>query len=112
MNRKMTYLFGLVGFFMMWGVFGFAAAAPREEPSLQVTAPSVLDTPAFQRETESAVIPVTGKTQPVWTEIVGFYGLIGLAALFLILALLTFANRLTAPAVHRKAPTSQEPHKD
>ena len=112
MNRKMTYVFGLVGFFMMWGVFGFAAAAPRADPNLQATVPSVVDTPVFQPETESAGIPVTGDTQPVWREIVGFYGSIGIAALFLILGLLSFANKSTAPAVQRKAPPSEETHKD
>ena len=108
MDRKMTYVFGLVGFFMLWGVFGFAAAAPRAEPNLQATAPSIVDTPVLPGETESAGIPVTGDTQPAWREIVGFYGLIGLAALFLILALLSFANKSTAPAVERKVPPSEE----
>ena len=112
MDRKMTYVFGLVGFFMLWGVFGFAAAAPRAEPNIQATAPSIVDTPVLPGETESAGIPVTGDTQPAWREIVGFYGLIGLAALFLILALLSFANKSTAPTAGRKVPPSEETHEN
>jgi hypothetical protein len=112
MNRKMIYVFGLVGFFLMWGVFGFAAAAPRGEADLEATLQPVENTPILPAETEAVGIPVTGETEPVWIEVVGFYGLIGLAAMFLILALLSFANKLTAPAVERKGPPSEETHKN
>ena len=111
MNQKMIYIFSLVGFFLLWGVFGFAAAAPREAIQLQGTVPPSENTPIFPGEPEEAGgIPVTGEPEPVWTEIVGFYGLIGLAALCLILAMLSFANKLTAPAVEHKQPPTEENH--
>ena len=88
MNRKMSFVCGLVGFFLMWGVFGFAAAAPRGEADLQPTLQPVENTPILPAETEPAGIPITGATEPAWIEVVGFYGLIGLAAMFLILVVL------------------------
>ena len=101
MNRKSIFAFSLVSFFLIWGVFGFAAAAPRNEVSIvQATLPA--DTPV-------AGIPVTGQAEPLLMEIIVFYGLIGLTALFLILALLSLVNRMTAPAMRRKAPPSDEP---
>ena len=111
MNRKMIYLCSLIGFFLMWGLFGFAAAAPRTESSLQATVPPVENTSVVSGATEAAGIPVTGDSEPVWIEILGFYGLIGLAALFLILALLSFANKSTALYPENKAPSGEEPHK-
>ena len=111
MNRKMIYIFSLVGFFLMWGVFGFVAGAPRPEPNLQVTVPPVENTPILPVETSAAGIPVTGQPERVWTEILGFYGLIGLAAMFLILALLSFANKSTVLHAGRKHPSSEETHK-
>jgi hypothetical protein len=96
MSRKMIYFCSLVGFFLMWGLFGFAAAGPRSGPDLRATAPAAESTPVLPAATERAGIPVTAESEPVWIEIVGFYGLIGLAALFLILALLSFANKSTA----------------
>lgn len=111
MNRKMVYIFSLVGFFLMWGVFGFAAAAPRGEPNLQATVAPESATPVLPGETDAAGIPVTGEPERVWTDILGFYGLIAFAALLLILAMLSFANKLTAPAVERKVPPSEETHK-
>lgn len=112
MNRKMVYIFSLFGFFLMWGVFGFVAAAPRGDPNLQATVAPVSATPVLPAETAAAGIPVTGEPERVWTDILGFYGLIGFAALLLILALLSFANQLTAPAVERKVPPSEETHKN
>jgi hypothetical protein len=111
MNRKKIYFFSLVGFFFMWGLFGFVAAAPRSEPHLQATVAPVENTRVVPEATNAAGIPVTGESAPVWIEILGFYGLIGLAALFLILALLSFANRATAPYPKHKGPPSEETHK-
>lgn len=106
MDRRMIYLFSLVGFFLMWGVFGFVAAAPRSDPGLQETVRAVEYTAVVPEATNLAGIPVTGAPEPLWTEILGFYGLIALAALFLILALLNFASKSTAPAVERRGPPS------
>ena len=112
MSRKMIYFCSLVGFFLMWGLFGFAAAAPRSEPDLQATVPPVESTPVRPAATDIAGIPVTAESEPVWIEILGFYGVIGLAALFLILALLSFANKSTAFYPKRKSPSSEESHKN
>lgn len=112
MNRRLAYIIGLVGFFLMWGVFGFVAAAPRGAPDFQVTVSPVETTVVVPEATNPAGVPVTGEPEPVWTEIVIFYGLIGLTALFLILALLSFANKWTAPYLQRKGPASEETHQD
>ena len=58
-------------------------------------------------ETNAEGIPLTGESEPVLTEIVVFYGLIGLTALFLTLALLNFANKWISP---NKQSGSQPPH--
>jgi hypothetical protein len=88
-------LLSLVGFFLMWGVFGFAAAAPRGEPDVRVKVPLVENTVVVSEATSAAAIPVTGEPEPLWTEVLVFYGSIALAALFVILALLNFVNRFT-----------------
>ena len=90
----------------MWGVFGFAAGAPRGELGLQATQPPVENTPALPA-TDSVGLPVTGRPEPVLTEVVVFYGLIGFTALFLVLALLNIANKPTAPYVHHNDPSSK-----
>lgn len=102
MNRKLIYTFSLVVFFLMWGVFGFAAATPRGEPDFQADVLTLAATPVAPVATDLPAIPVTGEPEPVLTEIYVFYGLIGLTALFLILALLNVANRATAPYVEHK----------
>jgi hypothetical protein len=112
MNQKMIYFFSLVGFFLMWGLFGFAAAVPRSELNLPATVLPVETTPVGPGVTEAVGIPITGESEPVWIEILGFYGLIGLAALSLILALLSFANKATAPYPNHKVPPSEETHKN
>ena len=108
MKRKLIYTLGLVGFFLMWGVFGFASAAPREQPNFQATVPPVDVTLVIPASTDSAGIPVTARPEPVLAEIFVFYGLIGLTALFLILALLNIANKSTAPYLERQNPPSDE----
>jgi hypothetical protein len=112
MNRKWNYVFGLAGFFLMWGVFGFAAAAPRGEPDLAATVLPVATTVIVPEATNLAGVPITGEPEPVWTEILVFYGLIGLTALFLILALLSLANKSTAPYAQHKGPPSEETPKN
>lgn len=112
MNRKLTYLFGLVGFFLMWGVFGFAAAIPRGEPDMQATALPAENTPIVPEATSPAGIPVTAEPERVLTEIIVFYGLIGLTALFLVLALLILANKSTAPYVQHDSASSKNTTKD
>jgi hypothetical protein len=111
LNRKMTYVFSLIGFFLILGVIGFSTAPLRTEHNLQATVPPVENTPPLPGETEAVGIPVTGEPGPVWSEILVFYGSIGLTALFLILALLSSANQSTAPALERKVPPSEETRK-
>ena len=111
MNQKRMYMFGLVGLFLIWASFGFRAPAPGREVVLQSTLPPVDVTPVAPQATNSAAIPVTGEPEPVWTEILVFYGLIGLTALFLILALLNLANKSTVQHVQPKSPSSAEMHK-
>jgi hypothetical protein len=109
MNRKLIYTFTLIAFFIMWGVFGFAAAAPRGESSIQPALSSAETTTVVSGEEDSTMIPVTGSQQLGW-RILLVYGLIGLAALSLILSLLNAANKSTALYVQRKEHPSGETH--
>jgi hypothetical protein len=106
MNRKLIYTLSLIGFFLTWGVFGFAAGRPRSKPVLQATLPPIENTLIAPGATESAAIPVTGETQRN-TEVLLIYGVFGLGALFLILALLNMANKLTVTGVPPKAPQDE-----
>jgi len=95
----------------MWGSFGFAAVAPRSEPVLQATLLPREPTVVAPEATQPAGIPVTAEPEPVWTEILVSYGLIGLTALFLILALLNLANKSTVQHVQPKSPSAAVMHK-
>jgi hypothetical protein len=108
MNVKQIYVFGLVCVFLMWGTLGFAFAAPRSESALQVTSTPISTSPEAG-PTQPAGIPATGEPEPVWTEILVFYGLIGLTALFLVLALLNLANKSTAPQAPRNTSSPDKP---
>ena len=110
MDRKMIYFFSLIGIFFTWGVFGSMAATPRSEPHLQATVSPVENTAVPPERTNSVGIPITGEPEPLWADILGFYGLIGVAALFLVLALLNFANKSMAPIVGSKDPPSKKTH--
>lgn len=112
MNRKLIYTFSLIGFFLMWGVFGFVAGVPRGETRLQETLPPVESTPVPPQSTDLAQIPVTGESEPLLMEVVLFYGLIGLTALFLVFGLLTFANRSTAADAQQDDPSTDEKRKN
>jgi hypothetical protein len=109
MNRKLIYTFTLIAFFVMWGVFGFAAAAPRGESS-QPALSSAETTAAVSEEADSRMIPATGSQQLGW-RILLVYGLVGLATLSLILSLLNAANKSTALYVQRKEHSADETHK-
>jgi hypothetical protein len=80
---------------------GFASAASQREASVQSGIPFALSTPVVTKASESAGIPVTGAPRFGWVIFV-FYGLIGVAALTLILALLDSANRSTSFYIRRK----------
>jgi hypothetical protein len=111
MNVKQIYLFGLVCVFLMWGTLGFAFAAPRSESVLQLTSTPPSTFPEVAA-TQPAGIPVTGEPEPVWIEILVFYGLIGLTALFLVLALLNLANKSTAPYAPRNTSPPDKPQQN
>jgi hypothetical protein len=100
MNRKLVWLSVLSILFLIWGASGSAAASHRE-PLAQSTLPSGASRPIASEATEPAVIPVTGGSDLGWGSLI-FYGLMGSAALTLILALLDSANRSTALYVRRK----------
>lgn len=104
MNRKLIYMFSLIGFCLTWGVFGFMAAGPRSEPVLQASALSEKHNVVTPVVTPNAAIPVTAEAQP---GILFVYSLVGVAALFLILALLNAANKQTVPHVRRGDPPDE-----
>ena len=110
MNRKLIYTFTLIVFFIMWGVFGFAAAAPRSESSIQPVLSSIENTSVASEEADSAMIPITGNQQLGW-RILLVYGLIGLATLALSLSLLNIANKSTALYVQRKEQPADKTYK-
>lgn len=106
MKGKLIYRFSLIGLFLMWGVCGFVAAAPRSEPVWQVTAPPEQSNVITPDATPDAAIPVTAEAQP-GLGILFVYLLAGLGALFLILALLNAANKQTTPSVRRREPPDE-----
>ena len=112
MSRKRMYMISLIGFFSIWGMFGFTVNAPRTEAVFQATLPPVEPTQMAPGVTPSTGIPVTGKSEPSWTEILGFYGLIGLTTLFLMLAMLNLANKSTALHVEHKQPPTEKAQKN
>jgi hypothetical protein len=110
MNRKLIYTFTSIAFFMMWGVFGFAAATPRGESSIRPAFSSAETTSVVSEGADSRMIPVPGSQQLGW-RILLVYGLIGLATLSLILSLLNAANKSTALYVQRKEHSADETQK-
>lgn len=107
MHRKLVWLSILSILFLIWGVSGSAAASHKEaltESSLL----SVGSTPGGNRATPPALIPVTGSASLGWATLI-VYGLIGVAALTLILALLDSANQSTTLYARRKPSQEQDP---
>jgi hypothetical protein len=102
MSRKLIYTFSLIGFFLMWGVFG-SVAAPRSTPVLQATALPEENNALTPGVTPDAAIPVTAEAQP-GIGIVFVYLLVGFGALFLILAMLNAGNKQTVLDVYRTEP--------
>lgn len=108
MHRKLVWLSILTILFLSWGVSG-AAGASHREPLAQSALSGVEATPAVAETTPQALIPVTGRPSLGWGMLI-VYGLIGLAALTLILALLDSANQSTTLSARRKA-AQEEDHK-
>jgi hypothetical protein len=106
MSRKRIYIFSLTAFFLMWGVYGFVATVPGGEPVLQATALPEENTMITAGVTPDAAIPVTGESQAD-IGILFVYLLLGLGALFVLLASLNAANRTTLPYVRRRRPPDE-----
>lgn len=107
MNRKLIYIFSLFCFFLLLGVSGFRAVAPAREPGFQSTLAPDETVPAA---TIAGQVPVTGEPEPLWPEILLFYGLIAVTALFLILVLLNTVNKSMIPRAQQRKPSSKETH--
>ena len=103
MNRKLVWFSIFSIFFLVWGMSGFGAL--HRETMAKSALPAIASTPVPSESTQTALIPITGKSQLGWGVLI-FYGLIGLAALILILALLDSANHSTTYYVKHK--TSRE----
>jgi hypothetical protein len=108
MNRKLVWLSILSILFLIWGASG-SAAASRQQFLAQSAFPRVANTSVAPEATKPALIPVTGNPRLGWGTLL-FYGLIGLATLTLILALLDSANQSTALYKRRK-PLQEENRK-
>ena len=106
MNRRLIYLWSLLGFFLMWGVFGFVAAAPRSEPDVQIAAPPGESTTVQPDSGGEALIPVTGEAQTGSSVPVG-YILLGFIAVLGLLALLNAANKTSSINVRHKDPPDE-----
>jgi hypothetical protein len=100
MNRKLVWLSILSILFIIWTASG-SAAASRSDFSTQSTLPRTESTAVVSEKNKPALIPVTGNPQSGWGTLL-FYGLIELAVLTLILALLDSANQSTALYARRK----------
>ena len=92
MNKKLVWFSIFSILFLVWGMF--SAGALHKDSIANAALSVTVTTPVRSESTQPAVIPVTGKSQLGWGVLV-FYGLIGLAALILILALLDSANHST-----------------
>jgi hypothetical protein len=100
MNRKLTYTLTLFVFVVMWGIFGFVAAAPASaQPALQDTvAPEptvIVETVVVPGATQ--LVPVTGDDTSAAPNLMLllFYGFLGMLAIVLLVALFASANRTT-----------------
>jgi hypothetical protein len=109
MNRKLVWLSILSILFLIWGASGSAAASHKDFLN-QSTVPEARGVPLAPEETGAPLIPVTGNPRLGWGTLI-FYGLIGFAALTLILALLDSANQSTAPSGSRKPSNEQDSQK-
>jgi hypothetical protein len=103
MNRKLVWFSIFSIFFLVWGMS--SSGALHKESMAKSALPVTVTTPVPSESTQTVMIPVTGKSQLGWGVLI-FYGLIGLAALILILALLDSANHSTTFYAKRK--TSRE----
>jgi len=108
MNRKLVWFSIFSIFFLVWGMS--SAGALHNKTLAKAALPAMESTPVVSESTQTVMIPVTGKPSLGWGILI-FYGLIGLAALILILALLDSANHLTTFYAKRKISQDEVPNK-
>ena len=101
MSKKLIWLSILSIFFLIWGMSRFTPGPTQRAKLVQSKLALIQSTSVVPEATESVLIPVTGKRHLGWGILV-FYGLIALAALTLILALLDSANQSTSFSARRK----------
>jgi hypothetical protein len=107
MNRKLLFGVSLLIFFILWGVFGFTAAAPQENSVKQGAVTAEQNNPVAPKATvQAAAIPVTGDPM-LETEVLLTYVIFGLGALGLILALLHAANKPGTTSAHPQEPPDE-----
>jgi hypothetical protein len=106
LNQKLIWLSIASIFFLIWGMSGFARKPAQRTNLVQSESVFVQSTSVVPESTEGVLIPVTGKPHLI-SGILVFYGLIGFAALTLILALLDLANRSTSLSARRKTERSE-----
>ncbi|MDQ2692789.1 MAG: hypothetical protein M3Y68_12205 [Chloroflexota bacterium] len=99
MNRRRTYVWTLIAFFLMWGVFGLIAAGFRSEPA----APAVSDFSTRAEDGPNGVLPVTGEREPE-PNVTVVHVLLGFTIVLGILALLNSANKPATNYVRSKRP--------
>ena len=100
MHQKLIWLSVLSILLLILGASGLGAVSHRDF-QYQSTLPHAPNTAVASESSRPALIAVTGKAHWGWGTLL-FFGLIALAALTLILALLDSANRSTALYVRRK----------
>ena len=108
MNRKLVWFSILSIFILAWGASGYSVGRSHRKLLTQ-SVMAHAGSPAASETAEPVGIPVTGRSQPGWGILI-LYGLIVLAALTLILALLDSANQSTAWSSQRRV-ASQEGRK-
>jgi hypothetical protein len=108
MNRKLVWLSILSIFIFIWGASG-SAATTHKDFRTQSTFPGAESSPVPET-IKPPLIPVTGNPHLGWGILI-FYGLIGFAALTLILTLLDSANQSTTLYARRKTPPGKRDNK-
>jgi hypothetical protein len=104
MHRKLIVISILSIFFLTWGISN--SGLLHKETAAKSALSVVAGTPFRSDSAQPDLIPVTGKPHLGW-EIFLLYGLIGLATLILILALLAAANQST-PIYTQRKPSQDE----
>lgn len=104
MNRRQTYVWTLIIFFLMWGIFGLVAAGWPSEPRMPDGAPAMQDGSAHANEESGALILAPDERQS-GSQISLVHVLFGFIVVFGILALLNAANKPATTYVrHRRTP--------